>query len=219
MADIELKDYQENAVFMPGTGGVFHAPVGTEPPTLEELKTWINGDRTQKIGATWSPLGYTSVEDLPGISSETEGGEKKGVWENPDFRVTPITSTDTVTVKPVQWSLIPITHRFGAGATLDGQTGTVSVPSTYTPVEVALLVLILDGNRPLAISYYKVSSAPDGDLELDREEFAALPVKYTVLQAEGKSAKMLIRGYQFQTKDTDADGTPDIVDPDTAPGA
>lgn len=215
---ITLPDYQPEAVFQPGVGGVFYNDVGTEPPTLEEVKAWLTGgDRRAAIGTGWKGLGYTSIEDLPGIDSETEGGEKMGVWEDPDFRVSPITSTDTVTVQPVQWSPVPIKHRFGAGATLDGDKGLIRVPKVYTPVEVALIVLFLDGDRPLIVHYYRTSSSPDGGIEPDREQFLAMPIKYTVLGAQGKADGMNILGFHLQTKDTDNDQVPDILD--TEPGA
>lgn len=216
MADIVYKPYQENAVFQPGTGGVFYAPAGTEPPNLAELRTWGQGDRTRNIGTAWTPAGYTSLDELPGIGSETEGGEKKGVWENADFRMTPITSTDTVSVKPVQWTEVPLSHRFGKGVTWDKKAGKVSVPKTYIPVETALLVVIADGERLLVLHYYLAASAPDGDLELDPENFAALPVKYTVLGMSGKP-KMNILGYHLQTTDTDSDGIPDAADDSPTP--
>lgn len=218
MADINYPAYQENAVFQPGTGGVFFAPVGTEAPTLTQLRTWVEGDRTKNIGTKWAPIGYTSLDELPGMGADTEGGEKKGVWENPDFRITPITSTDTVSVKPVQWTEVPLSHRFGKGVTWDKENGKVSVPKNYVPVEVALLVVILDGDRPLVLHFYRAASAPDGDLELDPEAFATLPVKYTVLNAEGASSRMTILGYHLQTKDTDSDGIPDGADADTVVG-
>jgi hypothetical protein len=210
--------YQAEAVFQPGTGGVFYNDVGAEPPTLAEVRTWVEGDRSQSIGtgeAAWSPIGYTSIDDLPGITAETEGGEKKGVWENPDFRLTPITTTDAIGVKPVQWSPVPLSHRFGAGVTVDGERGLVAVPNIYTPVEVSIMVVILDGNNPLVLHYYRTATSPDGDLELDRENFAALPVKYTVLGLQGQPNKMNILGYHLQTLDVDDDGIPDAIDDDT----
>lgn len=211
---IDLPDYQENAVFQPGVGGVFYNEnVGEEPPTLEELKAWFKaGDRRAAIGTGWRGIGYTSIEDLPGIDSETEGGEKMGVWEDPDFRVSPITSTDTIVVQPVQWSPVPIRHRFGAGAKLDGDKGLIRIPKVYTPVEVSLMVLFIDGERPLGVHYYRVSSSPEGGIEPDREQFLALPIKYTVLAAPGKSDAMNIIAFHLQTKDTDNDQIPDILD-------
>ena len=214
---ITLPDYQAEAVFQPGVGGVFYNDVGTEPPTLDEIKAWLTtGDRRAAIGTDWRGIGYTSIEDLPGIDSETEGGEKMGVWEDPDFRVSPITSTDTVVVQPVQWSPVPIKHRFGAGATLDGDKGIIRVPKVYTPVEVSLLVLFIDGDRPLGVHYYRASSSPEGGIEPDREQFLALPIKYTVLGAKGKNESMNILGFHLQTTDTDNDQVPDIMDVDPA---
>lgn len=218
MAEIVLNDYIADGVFQPGTGGVFfNDTVGAEPPTLAELKAWLDaGDRTARISPDYYPIGYTAIDELPGFDSETEGGEKMGVWEDPDFRVSQITTADAVTVKPVQWTPVPIRHRFGAGATLDGANGIIRVPKTYEPVEGTLFVLILDGSRPLGIHYYRVSSAPDGAIELDREAFLALPIRYTVLSAPGKASNLNILGFHLQTTDEDNDGTPDIIDEDYA---
>lgn len=218
MAEIELQAYQDEAVLQPGQGGVFHNEVGAEPPTLEEIRAWVEGDRTKGIGTSWTPTGYTSIEELPKIGSETEGGEKKGVWENPSFKTSPIVTTDTISVQPVQWSVIPIQMRFGAGAKHDPATGKISIPQTYTPVEVSLLVVFLDGDTPLVIHYYKASSSPDGDLEPDREEFLALPVKFTVLNAPGKTDAGNIMAYHLQTADADSDGIPDVLDDDESTG-
>lgn len=202
------QDYQPKGVFQPGTGGVFYNEVGAEPPTLDEVKSWLEkGDRRAPIGTGWKGLGYTSVEDLPGLGSETEGGEKMGVWEDASFRISAITTTDTVTVKPVQWSLIPIKHRFGAGAALDETKGLITVPQAYTPVEVALLVMFLDGDNPLMLHFYRAASAPDGDLEADREKFMELPLKYTLLSAPGKASKMNILGYHLQKKEPGTSST------------
>lgn len=207
--------YVDTAVFQPGTGGVFYAPVGTKAPTLEDLTAWITGDRTASIG-DWRPGGYTSLESLPGISVETDGGEKKGVWENPDFRITPITSTESVKVQPVQWSPVPLTHRFGSGVTIDETTGQVDIPSTFVAVETAIMVLFLDGNNPLAVVYYRTSAGPDGDIEPDPENYLALPVAYTVLGQTDSRTKMSILAYHL--RDKNGDNKPDTlagVDVDT----
>lgn len=183
--------YNADAVFQPGHGAVYFAPVGTKAPTNEELKNWATGDRTAAIGS-WRPLGYTSVEDLPAINSDTEGGEKMGVWENDAFRMSAITSTESISVSPVQWTEVPLQHRFGKGVTVDGDTGVAHVPSVYVAVEVAILVIILDGDRYIGLEYLRTSSAPADNLELDPEKFASLPVKYNVLQASGEPDKFRI---------------------------
>lgn len=218
MPEIPNTGYQRDAVFQPGTGGVYIAPVGTMPPTLENIKTWLDSaNRTDNIGEDWAPIGYTSIEDLPGLEADTEGGEKMGVFEDSSFRVSAITSTDTVLVKPVQWTEIPIKHRFGARATLDGKTGMISIPKDYVPVECAILVVFVDQGVPLCIYNGRVSSAPDGGIEADREQFLAMPIKYTVLSAPGNLPYMAIIGFHLQTIDTDGDGIRDIVDPTPGP--
>lgn len=44
-----------------------------------------------------------------------------------------------------------------------------------------------------------------------------MPIKYTVLGAAGKNEAMNILAFHLQTKDTDNDQVPDILD--TEPGA
>ncbi|QGJ94144.1 major tail protein [Corynebacterium phage EmiRose] len=198
--------YRDDAVFQPGQGAVLTGEVGTEPPSLADIRQWVESDRTGALG-DFEPIGYTSLDDLPGVGNETEGGEKKGVWENPDFRLTPITSTDTVTIKPVQWTEIPLSFRFGKGVTWDKATGRVRVPKVYTPVEVSILVVILDGDTPLVLHYPRGASSPDDDLELDPENFVALPVKFTVLNAAGATEKMNILAYHLQQPANTEGGT------------
>lgn len=198
--------YVDQAVYQPGTGGVFFAPVGTAAPTLEAVTAWVNGDRTKAIGE-WTPGGYTSLESLPGVGVETEGGERKGVWENPNFRVSPVTTVETVKVQPVQWSPVPLSHRFGAGVTIDAVTGQVDIPDVFTPVETAVMVVFLDGNTPLVLIYYRTSAAPDGDIEPDPENYLALPTVYTVLSVSGSNRKMSILAYHL--RDVSGDDRPD----------
>lgn len=171
--------YRDDAVFIPGRGGVLIAPVGTLPPTADELKAWVTAGAAGPLGP-FVPLGYTSTEDLPTIDADTDGGEVKGAWENPSLRTTKTTITETITVTPIQWSEKPLTHRFGPGV-LDAGKGQWHAPAVYSSTEVAMLVVIIDGNEPLGISYYKVSSSPEGGIEPDMEEFLGLPVKWTVL--------------------------------------
>lgn len=186
---VNQNDYIDDAVYMPAHGHVFFAPVGTEAPAMSDVDSWVDSSRQGRIGE-WKPIGYTSIEDLPVLGADSDGGEPIGVWENPQFRTTPVTTTDTVTVNLVQWSEVPITHRFGADAKRDpANPNAIIIPSTYRSVEVALLVVVLDGDRPLVIHYYRGASSPDGDIEPDAEKFLAMPVKYTILNASGKTGK------------------------------
>ncbi|MGP9760140.1 phage tail tube protein [Corynebacterium sp. AOP12-C2-36] len=171
--------YRDDAVFIPGRGAVLIAPVGTTPPSAEELKQWIAAGATGAIG-DFVPLGYTSLDELPGFDSDTEGGETKGAWENPALRTTQIKTTDSVNVTPIQWSKTPLTHRFGPGV-LDTTQGHFHTPAVYTASEVAILIVIIDGAEGFGIMGWKGSSAPGDGIEFDAENFVGLPVKYTLL--------------------------------------
>lgn len=175
--------YQDNAVFMPGKGAVLIGEVGAEPPTLADVRKWIEGGATGAIGG-YQPLGYTSIDDLPELDSDSDGGEKKGAWENPSLRLTRVTTTETITVTPIQFSEVPLKHRFGPGV-VKTDTGYFEVPSVYTSTEVSMLVVIIDGQDFLVFHYAKVASAPGDSIELDAENFIGLPIKYTVLVHQG----------------------------------
>lgn len=210
--------YQADAVFQPGRGGVFAAPAGSEPPTLAEMRAYLSSaDRSAGIGEVWAPIGYTSADELPQIGMETEGGEKMGVWEDPNFRISPITTAESVVVTPVQWSLETIRRRYGAGAKLDGATGQVIKPATYEPVEEALMVVYIDGPRFLANHFWRAATAPEGEVKAETDAFLGAPIKYTPLGMEGKDGMGALLGYHLQTADADGDGIPDSLDTDPAP--
>lgn len=179
-----MADYDDNAVFMPGKGAVLIGAVGAEPPKIEAVDQWVSDGAIGPLGE-YQPLGHTSLDDLPKLDSDIDGGEKKGSWENDSLRLTKITSTDTVTVTAIQWSETPLTHRFGPGkiVTADGR---YEAPAVYTSTEVSLLVILIDSKGSLVLHFPKVALSPDDGIELDPEEFAGMPIKYTVLNAPGK---------------------------------
>lgn len=182
--------YKDDSVFIPGRGAVLIADAGTEAPTYEKLKGWVDGGAIDKLDQ-WTPLGYTSEDDLPKIGSDTDGGDKKGAWENDALRTTRVTVTDTVEVNPIQWDETTLAHRFGKGKKVDAN-GQYETPDVYSSTEVALLVVLIDGTEPLGLCYAKTSSSPNDNIELDSEKFATLPVKYTVLKAAGKPRLTII---------------------------
>lgn len=175
--------YKDDAVFIAGRGAVLIAPVGTKRPELSEVRSWLEEGATGEIGE-FHPLGYTSIDDLPSFDSDVEGGEKKGAWENDSLRLTRITSTDTITITPIQWSEEPLKHRFGPGR-VQAESGYFEVPDVYTSTEVAMLVIIIDGNNFAILHMGKVASSPEGGIEFDAENFSGLPVKYTILKQSG----------------------------------
>lgn len=209
---VTLPAYQDSAVLMPDHGAVYVAAPGTEPPTLDAIQQWIATGRDGDIAGGWKPIGYTSLDEMPAISAEIEGGKTAGSWENHKLRTTAVTCSESIVVSPIQWSEEPIRRRWGAGAKLDGATGRILRPDTYEAVEDAVLVLFVSGTQVLGLHWWKGASAPEGEIKPSEEAFMALPFKYTFLTMPGKEGAGFILGAHLETKDTDGDGIPDHSD-------
>lgn len=198
-----MAEYDDQSVFMPGRGAVLIGAVGAEPPSLETVDQWVKSGAVGALGE-YQPLGYTSIDDLPKMDSDIEGGEKKGAWENDSLRLTRITSTDTITITPIQWSETPLTHRFGPGKIVTAE-GRYEAPAVYTATEVSMLVILIDTSGNLMFHYPKVASSPDGGVELDPEKYAGMPVKYTILVVPGRG-KFSVTHAGLKGKKTPAGG-------------
>ena len=177
--------YVDDAVFIPGQGAVLIAPKDTDCPELTVITKWL--EDTTKNAGTFTPVGYTALDSLPGIISDITGGEVKGVWENPALRKTKTESKDSVVVKYAQWTKEPLQHRFGRDGTVDTTKKQFSIPANYIPVEVSLLIVFIDSSGPLVLHYRFASSSPDGSIETSNEDFMKMGVKYDILQITGKS--------------------------------
>lgn len=175
----------DNATFIFGTGRVLTAPVGSKRPTATEIENWVKAGATEKLGA-YEVIGHTSLEELPQFERETEGGEVKGSWENNALRKTPITTTETVSVNAIQWTPEVMKLYYGDNAKYDSATKRMSVGSRYVGVERALLVVALDDNGALVWDFLRVQSQPNGSVELSAEDFASMPIQFTVLGVTGK---------------------------------
>ena len=182
--------YNDNAVFIPGRGAVLIAPVGTASPSYADVKQWVEAGAVGPLG-DFNPLGYTSEEDLPGFNTETEGGEQKGAWENDSLRVTPTRIAESIVVTAIEWNEDTVAHRFGPGRVVTSD-GRYEVPDVYTSTEVAILVLLIDGSSVFGFHYPKTATSPDDNIELDPENFAGMPIKYTVLRQPGQPKASLI---------------------------
>lgn len=201
--------YNDDAVLMPGRGAVLIAPVKSEIPTSDQLAEWVKSGATGPLG-DYSPLGYTSLDELPGFESDVEGGEVKGVWENPQLRTSAVKVSESVTITPVEWVKTPLEHRFGPGKIDDGK-GHFVIPEAYSTQQVSILVVLLDGERALGLCYFKCETAPGDKLELDSENFAGIPVKYTILSVTGEGRGVIIAGW-LKAKD-DSDGSGEVPTP------
>lgn len=181
---------QDNATFIPAHGDVLAAAPGAATPTAKEIQEWIDGGATGKLGG-FETIGHTSLDELPGMESEQEGGETKGSWQNPTLRTTPITITDSITVTGIQWTEEQLSYRFGKG-TINTGTGVFEAPDIYTATERSLLVVARDGSNFVAFHYPRVSSRPEGNVEFSAEDFMGMPIRYDVLKASGKPKLSII---------------------------
>lgn len=179
-----MAKYQDNAVFLPGRGAVLIADPLAGMPTLDDVDAWVKQGALGDIkagSATYTPIGHTSLDELPKIDTDTEGGEVKGSWENPSLRQTTTTTTDSITVTPIQWTEDALKHRFGADGTVNGETGVFQIPSIYKATEVSILIVVLDSAGTLCLQFNRAASAPEGGIEPDVENFLGIPTKYTIL--------------------------------------
>lgn len=175
--------YQDNSVLIPGRGAVLIAPAGTASPTYTAIKKWVADGATGALG-DFQPLGYTSEDDLPKFDADTDGGEKKGAWENDALRLTKTKITESITVTAVEWNEQTLTHRFGPGKVVQAD-GRFEFPDVYASTEVSILVLMIDGLDVFGFHYAKAATSPDDSIELDPEKFAGMPIKYTILKQTG----------------------------------
>ena len=181
---------KDDATFIPAHGDVLAAAPGTETPTADAIQKWINDGATGKLGS-FDSIGHTSLDELPGMESEQEGGDNKGSWQNPNLRTTPITITDSITVTGIQWTEEQLNYRFGKG-TINTATGTFDAPDIYTATERSLLVVARDGANFIAFHYPRVTSRPEGNVEFSSDDFMGLPIRYDVLKASGKPKLRII---------------------------
>lgn len=181
---------KDNATFIPGHGDVLAATPGTETPTADAIQKWIEDGATGKLGG-FESIGHTSLDELPGMESEQEGGENKGSWQNPNLRTTPITITDSITVTGIQWTQEQLDYRFGKG-TINTANGIFDAPDIYTATERSLLVVARDGANFIAFHYPRVTSRPEGNIEFSSDDFMGLPIRYDVLKATGKPKLRII---------------------------
>lgn len=164
----------DNQVFIPGTGYLYVAPVGTAVPSSLTAPVW-----------PWDSLGHTSLDN--GITITRDGGDSNtlGTWQNPVLRERRDPVTFALTANLLQVANSTLELYFGGGdKTVDGVFG---VPITPTPQERALFLRIVDGTREAPIFIPKASIASDDDVEVDPENFLEFPIKATILGVSGQS--------------------------------
>lgn len=164
----------DKAVFIPGQGFCYVAPVGTPKPAD------LNAP-----DSPWENLGHTSIED--GLTITRDGGDSEvlGTWQNQALRERRDPVVFALTLYLLQISNETLALYFGGG---DASTeGVFGVNTNFTPQERALYIRIVDGANEADLYIPKVSIGSDDDVEVDVENFLAFPVRMTVLGVTGSN--------------------------------
>jgi hypothetical protein len=164
----------DNAVFIPGTGYMYVAPVSEPRPV----------DQTAPAG-NWVDLGHTSRDNGLGIGREGGDSEVLGSWQNPNLRERRDPISYYVTINLLQFDNANLALFFGGGDTTEA--GVFGVPLNPTAQEHALFVRIVDGANDIGLYVPKVSIAPEDDMEVDVESFLEMPVRATILGVTGSN--------------------------------
>lgn len=164
----------DSAVFIPGTGFMYHAPAETpEPASLTAP------------AAPWENLGHTSRED--GLTITRDGGDSEvlGTWQNTSLRERRDPTNFAVTAFLHQVDNNVLEMYFGPGDV--ATAGKFGVTTTTGTTAKALFVRIVDGTNEFGLYIPRVSIAAEDDVEVDVENFLAFPVRCTVLQVTGSN--------------------------------
>jgi hypothetical protein len=147
-----------------------------EPATVavtSEVATAPNG---------WLTVGHTSRNDLPEFGFDGGDTEVRGTWQNENLReVVTQPIADYLTILLQQFDTQSFELYYGKdSAKAAGVFGVAS--GTATPLEKALLIIIVDGETKIGFYSPKASMRRDDSISLATDEFASLPVRATFLK-------------------------------------
>lgn len=164
----------DETVFIPGTGIVYTAPVGTAAPAS-----------LTDPGSPYESIGHTSRGN--GLTITRDGGDSNtlGSWQNPVLRERRDPVTFAVTMSLLQVSNETLELYFGGGD--KSVAGVFGVNLTPVPQQRALFVRIIDGANEAPLYIPKVSIASDDDVSVDVEAFLEFPIRCTVLGITGSN--------------------------------
>lgn len=170
----------DNAVITPARGYIYVAPVDTASPSPAAIETF---DPDTGI-SPWVQIGHTSRDDLPVFGFDGGDTEVRGTWQNASLRsVTTEVAQDYVTFNALQLDEQVLGYYYGV--TNPGSTvGKFDVPDASTSgIDTALLIVIVDGDATVGFHASKVSIGREDAIELAVDEFAAVPLRASILKS------------------------------------
>jgi hypothetical protein len=172
----------DNAVLTAAIGYVYTAAVGTAAPTVAQLSGLDLLTPAAWVATGWDLVGHTSRNDLPEFGYDGGDTEVKGSWQKKKLReLVTDDPEDFLTLKLEQFDANALTLYYGAN--VSATAGEFGVSATdFSPVERALLVVIVDGSFRIGFHAHKASVKRDDSIELATDDFGTLPVKAKFLQ-------------------------------------
>lgn len=169
----------DTAVFTAARGFIFTAPVDTAAPTPAAIEAF---DANSPTVASWENLGHTALDELPEFGFDGGDTEVRGTWQNQSLReVVTEAVADFVTFNAHQFDEATLSLYYGV--TSPGATdGKFDVGAVGSPLEKALLVIIVDGSTNVGFHALKSSIRRNDAISLDTDGFAFLPLRATFLK-------------------------------------
>jgi len=173
----------DDAVFTAAVGYIFTAPPGTAAPTLADLQA-LDLETFATLAPAWKQIGHTSRDDMPEFGFEGGDFDVKGTWQKKRLREveTGDPAEDSVTLVLQQFDAEALELYYGGNAANPlTEPGVFGVSGEFTPVERALLIVLVDGPRRIGFYAPKTSIRRDDSIDLPVDNFAGLPIKSTFL--------------------------------------
>lgn len=173
--------FVDDAVFVPATGYIYTAPVGTAAD-LADFDPDVFGISDS---SEWEPVGYTSEENLPEFGYEGGDSESKGSWQKKNMRqINTETPVDYVTFQPQQITPEILEMYYGPNASTDPKRFGIDIPGKS--VEKAILIVLVDGDAAVGFTAAKTSISREESVSLATDDFATFPVRATFEKMTGK---------------------------------
>jgi hypothetical protein len=146
---------------------------GTTPAATVTLKS---------AAGIWKPVGHTSRGSLPEFGFDGDDTEIRGSWQKKKLReIQTDDPIDYVTVVLHQMDEDSLSLYYGPNASSTAGVFGVSSSSQNQNLEVAGLVIVVDGTQRLGFHFSKAAVKRDDAIELPIDDLAALPIKFTFL--------------------------------------
>jgi hypothetical protein len=171
-----MRDASETIV--KSAGDIFLAPVDTAAPDFADL-----ADDSVLEGDGWDITGWLH-EDGPTLAGFQGDNTKLYAWNTtaPARSITRVTEPQ-VDVPFIQFNPDTLSLYF-PGAQFDTIANVLTIPQAGNPVEYAVLIRVVDGDRVVGWWFPRTSPRGDGDLEFPGDDFGAIPVSFDVLASE-----------------------------------